>query len=215
MTMIDVIPQEFFDGVPVPPAVTLDGELLAALEDTPAGPWLAQLVGGVDRTRLTAFELPTYLRACQRIASWAQAQLAAGVTEFTSRPDMLGADKDIAFALCEPLGSTERRLWWSKRLCRRLPAIWTRMAAGDLTERHAIALVKVTAGVDDPDLLAKVEERVLPAVGSKTPDELARIARDALKRLDPAGAQRRAKAARDQADVALYPDPDGDGWVTS
>jgi len=36
MTMIDVIPQQFFDAVPVPPAVTLDGELLAALDEAPA-----------------------------------------------------------------------------------------------------------------------------------------------------------------------------------
>lgn len=44
-----------------------------------------------------------------------------------------------------------------------------------------------------------------------TPDELAPVARDALKRLDPDGVQRRAKAARDQADVEFYPDRDGDG----
>jgi hypothetical protein len=30
MTMIDVMPQEFFDGRAVPTAVTLDGELLGA-----------------------------------------------------------------------------------------------------------------------------------------------------------------------------------------
>ena len=42
MMMIDVIPQEFFDGVPVPSAVTLDGELLGALDDAPAGPWGAR-----------------------------------------------------------------------------------------------------------------------------------------------------------------------------
>src|SRR5947209_16844803 len=34
MMMIDVIPQEFFDGVPVPAAVTLDGELLRSEEHT-------------------------------------------------------------------------------------------------------------------------------------------------------------------------------------
>src|SRR5436305_13992945 len=56
-----------------------------------------------------------------------------------------------------------------------------------------------------------VEERFLPHAASKTPDALARIARDTLKRLDPAGSQRRAKAARDQADVEFYPNPDGDG----
>jgi hypothetical protein len=49
MTMLSVIPQEFFDGMPVPPTVTLDGELLGALDETPAGPWLAELVAAVDR----------------------------------------------------------------------------------------------------------------------------------------------------------------------
>jgi hypothetical protein len=53
--------------------------------------------------------------------------------------------------------------------------------------------------------------RILPGVGKKTADELARAARDALKRLDPGGVQRRAKAARAEADVEFYPDPDGDG----
>src|SRR5437764_754681 len=92
-----------------------------------------------------------------------------------------------------------------------LPGVWQRMAAGDLSERHVSRLVEVTAAVDDPELMAKVEERILPGVGKKTADELARAARDALKRLDPDGVQRRAKAARAEADVEFHPDPDGDG----
>ena len=48
MMLIDVIPQEFFDGVSVPSAVTLDGELLGALDEAPAGAWLAQMIEGVD-----------------------------------------------------------------------------------------------------------------------------------------------------------------------
>src|SRR5947208_2790301 len=127
MTMLSVIPQQFFDAVTVPSAVTLDGELLGALEDTPAGPWLAEILGAIDRSRLTTFELPTYLRACQRVASWANAQLAAGVVELASRPDAIGPDKDIALALREPVGAAQRRLWWSKRLRRLLPQIWQRM----------------------------------------------------------------------------------------
>ena len=100
MTMLSVVPQEFFDGVPVPGAVSLDGELLGTLEDAPAGPWLAELLARVDRSRLTTFELPTYLRECQRMASWANAQLAAGVVELASRADAVGPEKDIALARC-------------------------------------------------------------------------------------------------------------------
>ena len=110
MTMIDVIPREFFDGVAVP----LDGELLAALDEAPAGPWLAEMVEAVDRARLTTFELPTYLRMCSRLQAWAAAQLAAGVAELASRPDAVGPDKDIAFALREPLGAAQRRIWWGR-----------------------------------------------------------------------------------------------------
>jgi hypothetical protein len=114
MMMIDVIPQEFFDGVPVPAAVSLDGELLGALDDAPAGPWLAQMIDAVDVSRLTTFELPTYLRQCSRMQAWAGAQLAAGVAELASRPDAIGPDKDVAFALREPVGAAQRRIWWRR-----------------------------------------------------------------------------------------------------
>jgi hypothetical protein len=211
MTMLEVIPQEFFDARAVPPAVTLDGELLGALDEAPPGVWLAEMLEAVDRTKLTTFELPAYLRMCSRMQAWAAAQLAAGVAELASRPDAVGPDKDIALALQEPVGAAQRRLWWSKRLRRMLPGVWRRMAAGDLSERHVVRLVEVTGTVNDPELMAKIEERVLPAVGKKTADELARVARDALKRLDPTGVQRRAKAARAEADVEFYPDPDGEG----
>jgi len=79
-----------------------------------------------------------------------------------------------------------------------------------LPRAHSLGAVW-TAGVSDPELMAKVEERVLAAPAGKTADELARVARDALKRLDPAGVQRRAKHAREQADVEFYPDRDGEG----
>ena len=60
-------------------------------------------------------------------------------------------------------------------------------------------------------MLAGVEERVYGKQGAlaKTPAELRRDARDALTRCDPAGAQDRARAARDAADVALHPNEDG------
>src|SRR6476646_6932975 len=148
MTMIDVIPQEFFDGVPVPAAVSLGGELLGALDDAPAGPWLAQMIDAVDVSTLTTFELHTYLRQCSRMQAWAGAQLAAGVAELASRPDAVGPDKDVAVALREPVGAAQRRIWWSKRLRGWLPGCWRRMAVGDLTERHVTRLVEVTAGVN-------------------------------------------------------------------
>src|SRR5437763_10281765 len=106
--MIDVIPQEFFDGVPVPPpAVTLDGELLGALVDAPAGSWLAQMLDGVDVTSLTTFELPTYLRAAAKVQAWAASCVDTAVAELASRRDVdnVAADADVALALRESLQS--------------------------------------------------------------------------------------------------------------
>src|SRR4051812_9373236 len=205
MMMIDVIPQEFFDGVPVPAAVSLDGELMSALDEAPAGSWLAQLLDGVDVAKLTTFELHTHLRMCSRMQAWAAAQLAAGVAELASRPDAIGPDKDVAFALREPVGAAQRRIWWSKRLRRWLPGVWRRMAAGDLTERHVTRLVEVTAGVSDPELMAKVEERVLAAPAGKTAGELARGGRDAVERAGPGGLPRRGEGGRGQAGGGCFP----------
>jgi len=114
MMMIDVIPQEFFDGVPVPAAVSLNGELLGALDDAPAGPWLAEMLDAVDVRRLTSFELHSYLRQCGRMQAWAGAQLAAGIAELAGRADAVGPDKDVAFALREPVGAAQRRIWWGR-----------------------------------------------------------------------------------------------------
>jgi len=197
MTMLEVIPQEFFDGVPVPPVVSLDGELLGALEDTPAGPWLAELLAAVDPSRLSTWELPTFLRACSRMQAWSSAQLAGAVAELACRPDAVGPDKDVALALREPVGAAQTRIWWCRRLRRLLPGVRHAFASGDLTERHVVRVIEATSGVDDPELMAKIEERVLPTSGGKTANELARRAREVLKRLDPGGVQRRAKAARD------------------
>src|SRR3954447_18961528 len=111
MMMIEVIPQEFFDGVPVPPAVTLDGELMSALDEAPAGSWLAQLLDGVDVAKLTTFELHRHLRMCSRMPAWAAPELAAGVAGLGSRPGAPDPDKGVAFALREPVGAAQRRIW--------------------------------------------------------------------------------------------------------
>src|SRR5947199_2304846 len=117
MMMIDVIPQEFFDGVPVPAAVTLDGELLGALDDAPAGAWLAQMVEGVDVRSLTTVELPTYIRQCARAQAWLASCQDTAVAELASRRDpLVKADAEVALALREPLQMAQRRIHRAQRL---------------------------------------------------------------------------------------------------
>jgi len=72
-------------------------------------------------------------------------------------------------------------------------------------------MVEATSSVEDAELATAVEDKVLTAPGAlaKTARELARAARQALTRLDPAGAEDRARAARQQADVVFLPGEDG------
>jgi hypothetical protein len=204
-------PWELFaeDGIMVPAVGTVDGELLARVGAVPAGPWLAVLIGEVDRTRLTPFDLPSYLTACQRLRNWVDAQLCAGVAELAARPGPTGPDKETALALKEPVGASQTRIWQAMRVTRWLPRVWRRWADGDLSDRHVQRLLEATAPVEDPEMMAKVEDRVLDHAVDKTAAELARYARRTVERLDPDAAQRRARDARDKAGVSLHPGEDG------
>src|SRR5947209_7906484 len=66
-----------------------------------------------------------------------------------------------------------------------------------------------TAVAVDVELRAQVQQRTLAHLGRKTAAELRRYVSRLLTRLDPDGAQRRARAARDDTDVTLQPQPDG------
>src|SRR5437588_1427030 len=186
----------------------LEWEEFDRVATLPAGAWTAVAVD-VDVRSLPTNALPSYLEACAKAQAFAAAKLAAGVAEFAARADADSVEATVALALREPIGAAQRRIWWTSRLRRRLPAFFAAFAVGDLTEAHAVRLVEATGTVDDPDLLAQVQQRTLAHLGRKTAAELHRYVSRLLTRLDPEGAQRRARAARDDTDVTLQPQPDG------
>jgi len=210
MLMTEAPDELLYDGV-IPAPFTGDGCILESVEEVPAGPWLAVVIDAIDMSALTSWELPAYLRACARLEAWAAARKTGGVAELAGRPEALGPDKEVALALREPVGAAQTRVHFSRRLRRCLPHTWRRFADGDLSEKQAMAVAVGAAGCDDPHTLAAVEARIYARQGAmaRTPAELRRDARDALNRCDPAGAQQRAREAREQADVALYPGDDG------
>src|SRR3954471_12746549 len=210
MMMIDVIPQQFFDGVPVPPAVTLDGELLGALDDAPAGAWLAQLIEGVDVASLTTLELASYLRQCARAQAWLGSCLDSAVAELASRRDRdVAADVEVSMALRESLQSAQKRIHRAQRLRSLLPAFKRAFHRGDLSDYDVTQLVDATSCTDDPEVLTRVQESTLGNLRGQSAAQLRRYARRLLDRLDPAAANRRARTARANADVTLHPGEDG------
>ena len=210
MMMIEVIPQEFFDGVPVPPSVTLDGELLGALDDAPPGGWLAQMLDGVDVGSLTTGELATYLRQCSRAQAWLGSCLDTGVAELASRRDRdVAAEVEVSMALRESLQAAQRRIHRSLRLRALLPGFKRAFHRGDLSELDVTGLVEATSCTDDPAVLSTVQDRTLANLRGQSTRELRRYTRRLLDRLDPTAATRRARTARAQANVTLHPGEDG------
>src|SRR3954453_1585896 len=204
-------PDELLTDGGIPAAMTGAGVRLEALEEVPAGPWLAAGLDSIDPRQLSAWDLPAYLRASARMQAWAAARVSDGVAELALRTGDFGSDKDIGMALREPVGAAQRRIHHAKRLRQMLPTTRCLFRAGAINEKQADAIVEATSGVKDSDLAAAVESKVLTSPGAlaKTAKELKRAARQALTRLDPEGEQDRARAAREEADVIFHPGEDG------
>src|SRR3954470_416197 len=95
------------------------------------------------------------------------------------------------------------------RLRNLLPAFKRAFHRGELSEYDVAQLVDATSCTDDPDILARVQEATLANLRGQSSAGVRRYARRLLDRLDPAAANRRARAARAQADVTLQPGEDG------
>src|SRR3954452_3072381 len=204
-------PDVLFTDVALPGVMTGRGVQLEAVEEVPAGPWLAAVLDCIDPRSLSEWDLPAYLRGCARVQAWAAARLSDGVAELASRPGGFGADKEVALALREPVGAVQKRIHHAKRLRRMLPTTRQLFRSGALNEKQADAIDEATSGVQDAGLAAAVEDKVLTSQRAlaKTARELARAARQALTRLDPDGEHERSRAAREQADVVFHPGEDG------
>src|SRR3954470_16688301 len=100
MMLMTNAPVELYDQVAIGPASTIDGEMLAHLDEVPAGAWLAVVLESIDRAKLTALDLLAYQQACARVTAWAAAQQTAAVAQFAAcpRPDV-APDVEVGFAL--------------------------------------------------------------------------------------------------------------------
>jgi hypothetical protein len=204
-------PDELFTDAAIPAAMTGAGVRLEAVEEVPAGPWLATVLDTVDPGSLSEWDLPAYLRAAARMQAWAAARVSEAVAELASRPGGFGSDKEIGMALREPVGAAQTRIHHARRLRTMLPTTRRLFRSGALNDKQADAIIEATSGVTDPALAKAVEDRVLTRDGAlaKGAKELKRMARQALTRLDPEGEQDRTRAAREDADVSFHPGEDG------
>src|SRR4051812_22646206 len=112
MMMAVEVPAELYDEHPLGAVSTAAGEALAGVADCPAGAWLGVVLESINPTKLSRWDLPTYLAACARQQAWAASMVDSAVAEFASRPPDLNVsvDVEVSHALREPLGVAQRRI---------------------------------------------------------------------------------------------------------
>jgi hypothetical protein len=162
-----------------------------------------------------------FMRACQRAASHFEGLRLLSVASLSSSVDesdtleSAGLAVEVAIALRISIGAADHEIHRARRLSGHLHQTLAATIAGDITYRHAGAMVSATNHVDDPQTLAEVETRVLARAGRKTPGELSSHALRVIASVDPDGFERRHLALRRNADVTLDPTPDAMAYLTA
>ena len=183
---------------------------------------LAELVPGPDLaealTRTRAMALRPRARILlvghwERQRAWTEAQAMVALADATAAIDdasTRSAVADVARVVKLSEHSIGTRVALARHVSGGLDATWDSLNSGAITPSHLWVLANVTRDCS-PALTTAVEEQVLPKAIARgwTPAQLADAARTAVMKLDPEGAEQRARDAKKQrSDVTLRPDED-------
>lgn len=185
----------------------------------PPGPVLAALLASIDLDRVSGFDRVLVLRASQRQASHAQAQVLAAMAAIadTMNDDLFPDDEELAWeaaatevraALRLTRRAAETDLDLALGLCRRLPRVWEAMASGALDARRAWVIARHTSHLDE-DTARMVADRVLDEASGLTTGQLAaRLGRLCIQAC-PDEADQRYTAAVEDRRVVVESSPQG------
>jgi hypothetical protein len=192
---------------------------LSELEEMECGPTQVagmhalrgEMIGAANACRLDAL--------WARHIAWANAQrllatdeIAYGVGQLPgvgNREAQFLAAQEIAAATHVATPTAIAQVHRTATIAECMPAVWTAMDRGLLSLEHVKVLENVTEAAS-PRVTTAVTDQVVPLAIERgwTPTELRKAARRALIDIDPEGAQERAKAAKRDANVEFYPQPD-------
>ena len=193
-------------------------DLVAGLEELPAGPVLAAALAGIDAAGLDGFDAVLVLKAWARQANHARGELVASVADVLSRHDPHGPpthtrdaygvfEVAAGLTLSRPAAHELSELAWD--LAGRLPAVLAAVRAGRLDQAKAAVFAGYTLTLPD-DQAQAIVAALLPKAAGWTVGQL----RDAIARraiaLDPEWTRRRyVRGLRDRRVAGRRND---DGW---
>jgi hypothetical protein len=187
----------------------------------------ALLVSLAPEELSTDYEVVDLVAAWDRLGSWVAAQQLAAVAEFTRRPDVIGADPQVALTLRKPPGQVARqhpddevavRLCVSRaaasqkvdlalNLADRFTPTAQALASGRIDLARARLIVE-ECGQLDPDLLPAVQDKAIELAKERNAPRLRPMLHRVVLAVDPAAARTRCVKARDAARVVVTPNGD-------
>jgi hypothetical protein len=199
-----------WDGCP-PSAV------LAAVAEEVSGPgW--RCPGATDD------ELAGLVRRWAAVESWASAGKLGVVGEMARREMAAGAGSgwqgevlgtgseslchELSMSLAVSAQSAEKLVWLAREAGERLPGIGALLAGGVLTQSKVRVLAEELSVLSDADA-AEAEGLIIGRLAGRTPAQLGRMAALAAGAVDPEGAEKRRKAAQEDARVRLWREQSG------
>ena len=191
--------------------VAPDGVTLEWLLEMEPGPQAMAVLNGIDPKGLDQAGRLALISAWDRQNSWvaarSQSVIAVAAGDEPANSDDWIRD-DIAFALKLSGRAAQQRIHVARMLSGSLPGTHRLLESGQLSVRHALAIVELCAGVSD-SLAARVEEKVLPKAPDQSVSHFRRSVRRALLALAPAQEQDAHERARAERDVRIVPEPNG------
>jgi hypothetical protein len=162
--------------------------------------------------RLAAFAEAVSLGAAAALArdaeAWSADAAAAGA-DVTAQVAHSSTAAELAAVTPMSPRTAEQRLDLAAHLCTGLPRTWAALATGELDPVRARRIGEGTLGMA-PELLARLEERVLPRATRQVPSEVARAVRRARLALEPDTVEQ-CRADRRRCGVAVRDHDDGSG----
>jgi hypothetical protein len=202
------------DGVDAPA-----GSFFSWVVESPPGPETMQLLCSLDPASLSALERVELVKAWERQHAWLSARqqevlVAAVGLEPADEDDW--AVEEVAAALKVSGRVARNRVQAARALVGTLPETQAALDAGELSLRHALAVVDECALLDREESAAvEAQVVVLPGAGERAVGDFRRKLRRAVAMVEPAVALIRHQRAVAERDVRLIPQEDGMATVAA
>ena len=187
------------------------------LEAMEPGPVLAAFLSSIDVNGLSGQDQIRYVQATQRMASHYQARMYDGMAAVTDTMEKTGDDPEfgaeaaeaeirMALRLTRRAATSEMAL--ADTLKRRLPAMWDRLAAGDIDVRRAWVIAKATDHLPT-EAARQVVNNILDRAPQLTTGQLGALIRKTCLETNPDEAAERYEHATEQRRLVMEPSVDG------